>query len=95
MPAEFQKAMGEYGNRIQKHFLGHFVIVRRGTIDERMKITYSSLRKLDTDNLQIKLNKCNFVQNRTRKALLQDFLTNGNLPFTMENRSKYELKIPS
>ena len=66
MPAEFQKAMDRTLN-IAKNtfcFLDDILIVSKGDEHEHEQLVTNALKKLDNENLALKLEKCAFLNQR-------------------------------
>ena len=71
MPAEFQKAMDRTLNHAENTFCFHFVHdivddilnVSKGSEEEHEKLIMNVLKKLDKENLALKLSKWEFFQN--------------------------------
>ena len=64
MPAEFQKAMDCTLNHAKNTFcfLDDILIVSKGTKIEHEKLVLDVMKKLDDENLALKLSKCEFLQ---------------------------------
>ena len=64
MPADFQKAMDRTLNHAKNTFcfLNDILIVSKGEKAEHEKLVVDVLKKLDDENLALKLTKCEFFQ---------------------------------
>ena len=64
MPAEFQKAMDRTLNHAKNTFcfLDDILIVSKGDEHEHEQLVTNVLKKLDNENLALKLEKCAFFQ---------------------------------
>ena len=64
MPAAFQKLMAYtlVGLQDTHCFLDDIIILSRGSKEEHLKLFYKCFKKLDKDNLRIKLSKCHFAK---------------------------------
>ena len=64
MPAEFQKAMDYTLIGIKKSFcfLDDILIVSKSSEEDHFQLVIDCLKKLDADNLRIKLPKCHFAK---------------------------------
>ena len=64
MPAEFQKAMDRTFTHAMNtfSFLDDILIVSKGEKHEHEKLVIDVLKKLDNENLALKLEKCEFFQ---------------------------------
>ena len=64
MPAEFQKAMDRTLNHASNAFcfLDDILIVSKGDEEEHEKLVREALKRLDNENLALKVAKCEFFQ---------------------------------
>ena len=92
MPAAFQKVM-DYslvGLQNTHCFLNDIIVVSRGSKEEHLKLVYRCLKKLDEDNLRIKLPKCHFA--KTEIEWLGDKFTQSGIA-ALESKTEANLSL--
>ena len=74
-------------------FLDDIIAVSRGSEEEHLKLVYNCLKKLDEDNLRIKLSKCHFTKTEN-EWLGHKFTQSGIAPLESKTALILSLSAP-
>ena len=96
MPAAFQKVMDYTLVGLQNTycFLEDIIVVSRGSKEDHLKLVYKCLKKLDEDNLRIKLPKCHFAKTEI-EWLGHKFSQSGIAPLESKTAAIASLSAPN
>ena len=95
MPAEFQRTMDSILSELpQAHaFIDDLLVVTKGSEIEHISTVQKILRKLDEENLSLKLSKCTFAQ-KDCEWLGHKFTQTGIIPLVQKTEPIESLKPP-